>query len=374
VRSARYRPLYRFFFWVFVVVCIGLGWLGSKPAEGGYVWASRFLTAWYFIHLLVVLPLLGLIETPRPLPSSISESVLKKRKAGVAALALGIGVGLAGLLGSPMPASAAEEAEKPPSLKWSFAGPFGTFDRAQLQRGFKVYRMVCQNCHSMKLLSFRNLGEAGGPGFTPAQVEAIASEYKVKDGPNDQGEMFERPARAADHFPPPFENDAQARQVTGGALPPDMSVLAKARGYERGFPNFVFDIFTQYQELGVDYIVAVLKGYEDPPKDFTLPPGTQYNKAFPGHAIGMRKPLVDKQVDYTDGTPQTVDQYARDVAAFLMWAAEPHLEARKRIGFQVLIFLIIFSGLLYFAKKKVWHEIEKPREIAHGQDPRATSL
>jgi ubiquinol-cytochrome c reductase cytochrome b/c1 subunit len=186
--------------------------------------------------------------------------------------------------------------------------------------------------------------------------------------------MFDRPARPADHFPPPFENDAQARQVTGGALPPDMSVLAKARGYERGFPNFIFDVFTQYQELGVDYIVAVLKGYEDPPKDFALPPGTQYNKAFPGHAIGMRKPLVDKQVDYTDGTPQTVDQYSRDVAAFLMWAAEPHLEARKRIGFQVLIFLIILSGLLYFTKKKVWHEIEKPREIAQGQDPRATSL
>ncbi len=374
VRSATYRPLYKQFFWIFVVVCVGLGWLGSKPAEGGYVWASRILTAWYFIHLLVVLPLLGLIETPRPLPTSISESVLKKRKAGVAALVMGLAIGLGGLLGSPLPASAAEEAEKPPTLKWSFAGPFGTFDRAQLQRGFKVYRMVCQNCHSLRLLSFRNLGEPGGPGFTPAQVDSIASEYKVKDGPNDQGEMFERPARAADHFPPPFENDAQARQVTGGALPPDMSVLAKARGYERGFPNFVFDIFTQYQELGVDYIVAILKGYEDPPKDFALPPGTQYNKAFPGHAIGMRKPLVDKQVDYTDGAPQTVDQYARDVAAFMMWAAEPHLEARKRIGFQVLIFLIIFSGLLFFAKKKVWHEIEKPREIAHGQDPRATSL
>jgi ubiquinol-cytochrome c reductase cytochrome b/c1 subunit len=308
------------------------------------------------------------------LPNSISEAVLKKRKFGVAALVMGLAIGLAGLLGSPMRASAADEAEKPPTLKWSFAGPFGTYDRAQLQRGFKVYRMVCQNCHSLKLLSFRNLGEPGGPGFTPAQVEAVASEYKVKDGPNDQGEMFDRPARAADHFPPPFENDAQARQVTGGALPPDMSVLAKARGYERGFPNFVFDIFTQYQELGVDYIVAILKGYEDPPKDFPLPPGTQYNRMFPGHAIGMRKPLVDKQVDYTDGTPQTVDQYARDVAAFLMWAAEPHLEARKRIGFQVLIFLIIFSGLLYFTKKRVWHEIEKPREVARGQDPKATSI
>src|SRR5262249_31895916 len=206
---------------------------------------------------------------------------------------------------------------------------------------------VCKNCHGLKLVSFRNLAEPGGPGFSEAQVEAIASEYKVKEL-NDQGEMAERPARAADRFPPPFENDAQARQVTGGALPPDMSVLAKARGYERGFPQFLFDIFVPYQEAGPDYIAAIVKGFEETPKGVTLPPNTYYNKYFPGHAIGMRKPLTDKQVDYTDGTPQTVDQYAQDVAAFLMWAAEPHLEARKRIGFQVLIFLVVFSGLLYF--------------------------
>src|SRR5262249_5329783 len=158
-------------------------------------------------------------------------------------------------------------------------------------RGFRVYREVCQNCHSLKLLSFRNLAEPGGPGFTPAQVESVAAEYKVKDT-NDQGEIVERPGRPADNFPPPFENDAQARQVTGGARPPDMSVLAKARGYERGFPWFVFDIFTQYQEAGPDYIVSILKGYEDAPAGFTLPPGTQYNRMFPGHAIGMRKPLA----------------------------------------------------------------------------------
>jgi ubiquinol-cytochrome c reductase cytochrome b/c1 subunit len=261
-------------------------------------------------------------------------------------------LGLGGRVGAPRRA-AAEEAEAPPAQKWSFAGLFGTYDRAQLQRGFKVYHDVCQNCHSLKLLSFRNLAEPGGPGFTEAQVEAIAAEYKVKDA-NDQGEIVERPARPADHFPPPFENDAQARQVTGGALPPDMSVLAKARGYERGFPKFVLDIFIPYQEAGPDYIVAILKGYEDAPKDFTMPAGMQYNKMFPGHAIGMKKPLTDKQVDYTDGFPQTVDQYAKDVAAFMMWAAEPHLEARKRIGFQVMIFLIVFSGLLYFTKKKVW--------------------
>jgi len=271
-----------------------------------------------------------------------------------------------------LPATA-EEQVAPPRLKWSFAGPFGKYDPAQLQRGFKIYREVCSACHSIQMLAFRNLAEPGGPEFSPAQVESIAAEYKVKDT-NDQGEAIERPGRPGDHFPPPFESDAQARQVTGGALPPDMSVLAKARGYERGFPYFLFDIFTQYQEAGVDYAAAILNGYENPPKDFPLPPGTQYNKYFPGHAIGMRKPLSDKQVDYTDGAPTTVDQYAKDVSAFLMWAAEPHLEARKRLGFQVMIFLLVLAGLLYFTKKKVWHEVEKPREVAHGQDPRATSM
>ena len=136
----------------------------------------------------------------------------------------------------------------------------------------------------------------------------------------------------------------------------------------------MFDVFTQFQEAGPDYIVSVITGYENAPKDFTLPPNTFYNKYFPGHAIGMRPPLTDKQVEYTDGSPQTVNQYATDVAAFLMWAAEPHLDQRKRIGFQVIIFLIVFSGLLYFTKKRVWHQIEKPREVAHGQDPKATSL
>jgi ubiquinol-cytochrome c reductase cytochrome b/c1 subunit len=299
-----------------------------------------------------VLPLLGLIETPRPVPHSISEAVLKKAKAGAAVAMLALAIGLAGLVGSTSRA-AAEEEETPQLQKWSFAGPFGAFDRGQLQRGFKVYHDVCQNCHSLKLLSFRNLAEPGGPAFSEAQVESIAAEYKVKDA-NDQGEIVERPARPADHFPPPFENDAQARQVTGGALPPDMSVLAKARGYERGFPGFVVDFFTQYQEAGPDYIVSIITGYQNPPAGVTMASGMQYNKMFPGHAIGMRKPLTDKQVDYTDGTPQTVEQYAKDVSAFLMWAAEPHLEARKRIGFQVMIFLVVFAGLLYFTKKKVW--------------------
>ena len=264
-------------------------------------------------------------------------------------LLIGAAVGLAG------GQARAAEVETPPAVKWSFHGPFGTFDRAQLQRGFKVYREVCQNCHGLTLLSFRNLAERGGPEFSRAQAAAVAAEYKINDGPNDQGEMFERPGRVADRFPAPFPNEQAARAANGGASPPDLSTIAKARTYERGFPWFIFDMFTQFQEQGVDYVHALLVGYESKaPAGVTLPQGTFYNKYFPGHAIAMPPPLTDKRVDYSDGSPTTVDQYSKDVAAFLMWAAEPHLEARKRIGFQVMIFLIVLSTLMYFTKKKVW--------------------
>jgi ubiquinol-cytochrome c reductase cytochrome b/c1 subunit len=345
VRSGRYRPLYRQFFWVFVLVCIGLGWLGSKPAEGGYVIAARILTAYYFIHFLIILPLLGVLETTKPVPSSISADVLKG-KGSVAAILLALG--LLTLLGTSSP-SVAAEVDNPPMNKWSFAGPFGKFDRGQLQRGFKVYKEVCETCHGIQLLSFRNLSEPGGPGFTPAQVEVVAASYKYKE-PNDQGDMVERTGRPADRFPPPslrFPN----------ATPPDLSVIVKARGFERGFPGFLIDMFTQYQEAGADYVVAILKGYENAPAGVELPPGAMYNKYFPGHAIAMPPPLSDGRVTYTDGTQATLDQQARDVTAFLAWAAEPHLEARKRAGMQVMIFLIVLSGLLYFTKKKVWRAV-----------------
>jgi cytochrome c1 len=260
----------------------------------------------------------------------------------------------------------------PPKNRWSFAGPFGKFDRGQLQRGLKVYREVCSVCHGLKMIAFRNLAEPGGPGFTTAQAEAIAAEYKVQDGPNDQGEMFERPGRLADYFPAPFPND-QAARARYNAVPPDLSVIAKARGYERGFPYWLLDMLTQYQEHGVDYISALLQGYEDkPPASVTVPPGTFYNKYYPGHTIAMPPLLTDKLVDYTDGSPTTVEQYSKDIAAFLMWTAEPHLEQRKRVGMQVFVFLVVLAGLLYFTKKKVWHEVElhpdelKPRPPAEN--------
>ena len=167
--------------------------------------------------------------------------------------------------------------------------------------------------------------------------------------------MFDRPGRPADYFPPSFPNDQTARAANGGALPPDLSLITKARSYERGFPKFVFDFFTQFQEQGPNYVDALLQGFEEkPPTGVTIPEGSHYNKYFPGHAIKMPKPLSDGQVTYDDGSPATVAQYAKDVTTFLMWAAEPHMEARKRMGMQVFVFLILLTGLLYFTKKKVW--------------------
>jgi cytochrome c1 len=266
---------------------------------------------------------------------------------------------LAGSLLSLVAPACAQLSEQvpPPALKWSFAGPFGKYDEAQLQRGFKIYREVCSACHSMNLVSFRNLAEPGGPGFSEAQVAQIAAEYKIKDL-DDQGNPIERAGQPADHFPPPFANELAAKAANGGTAPPDMSTLAKARTYQRGFPWFVIDMVTQYQEQGPDYIAAIVTGFKDPPpKGFQLPAGAHYNEYFPGHAIAMPPPLQAGQVKYDDGTPETMEQYSKDVAAFLMWAAQPHLVQRKRIGFQVMVFLIVLSGLLYFTKKKVWSAV-----------------
>src|SRR3989440_9295251 len=357
-RSSKYRPLAKQFFWMFVVVCIGLGYLGAQPPEGIYVIVGRILTACYFAYFLILLPLLSRIEKPRPVPNSIADDVLAKTGSKSApmvstVIALMVAGGL--LVGSAQNARAEDHEDSPPAQKWSFAGPFGKYDRGSLQRGLKVYKEVCSACHSLSYISFRNLAEAGGPGYSAAQALAFAADYKIKDGPNDQGDMFERPGRAADYFPSPFPNEQAARAANGGAAPPDLSLITKARSYKRGFPMFVIDFFTQYQEQGPDYVSAVLQGYEDkPPAGFNLPSGSFYNKYFPGHAIKMPKPLSDGQVTYDDGSPATVAQYAKDVVTFLMWAAEPHMEARKHLGFQVFAFLIIFAGMMYFTKKKVW--------------------
>lgn len=237
---------------------------------------------------------------------------------------------------APAVAEAAGDAPHPPHQDWSFSGPFGTYDQAALQRGFLVYRQVCAACHALKHLSYRDLE---GIGYDDGQVKAIASEYTVTDGPDDEGEMFDRPARPSDKFKSPFLNDNQAKAANNGALPPDLSLITKAR------------------HGGADYVHAILTGYEEAPSDVTLMTGQYYNTYMPGHVIAMAPPLMEGQVAYEDGAPQTVDQYAKDVSHFLAWAADPYMEDRKRMGIKVILFLLVFAGIMYAVKRKIWADL-----------------
>lgn len=223
-----------------------------------------------------------------------------------------------------------------PQQEWGFEGPFGTFDRAALQRGYKVYRNVCAGCHAMKRVAFRNLADIG---YDESQIKAIASEYTYIDGPNDEGDMFERPGLPSDRFKSPFANDNAAKANNGGALPPDLSLIVKARAD------------------GSNYLYGLLTGYEPAPEGVKLLDGQYYNKYMPGHIIAMAPPLADDAVVYEDGAPQTVEQYAKDLTEFLTWASEPSMEARKKTGFNVLLFLIVFAGIMYAIKKKIWSDV-----------------
>lgn len=225
-------------------------------------------------------------------------------------------------------------------VDWSFKSFFGKFDRASLQRGYQVYNEVCASCHSLKYLSYRNLAEKGGPEFLEEEAKAIASNFEVVDGPDSTGEMFTRQARLSDKFVMPYANEEEAKSANGGAYPPDMSVLVKAR------------------KGGADYIYSLLLGYEDPPAEIKLDDGVYYNKYIYGNKIKMSAPLSDDLVEYSDGTKATTEQMAKDVVNFLMWSAEPHLEQRHKFGFRVIIYLIIISILVYFSMKKIWSRIE----------------
>jgi len=246
---------------------------------------------------------------------------------------------LLGLLTASVPAFAEGDALPPhgPLGGWPEAGAFGTYDRHALQRGFQVYKQVCATCHSMKLLSYRDLTQLG---FSEAEVKAIAGGYQVTDGPNDNGDMFQRPARPSDNFVGPFANDKAARAANGGALPPDLSLIIKARkGHE-------------------DYVYSILTGFgQTPPAGETIAKGMNYNPYFPGHQIAMPPPLSDNAVTFADGTSASLDQEAKDVVQFLAWASEPTLETRKQTGLKVLIFLIIFSGIMYCVKRRMWKDI-----------------
>lgn len=242
---------------------------------------------------------------------------------------------VAGIIGlsAGSQAKASEGGEPLPHLHWHFDGFAGGYDKAALQRGFQVYREVCAACHSMEYLSYRNLSALG---YSEAEVKAIAASYTVTDGPNDEGEMFERNGLPSDRFVSPYPNRQAAMSVNNGAYPPDMSLLAKAR------------------HGGADYIYGILTGFEEAPHGHELLPGQYWNRYMPGHVISMAPPLSDGQVSYSDGAPESVSQYARDVAEFLAWASEPHLQARKYTGMKVLMFLLVFAGLMYAVKKKVW--------------------
>ncbi len=263
--------------------------------------------------------------------------------------------------------SAAEEETKIERQQWPFAGLFGQFDQAQLQRGYQVYSEVCSNCHELNRIYFRNLAQPGGPTFPEDSVKALAAGTKVEDGPDDNGKMFQRPGRLSDALPKRYKNEQEARSIHNGAYPPDLSLMARARNVENDAPWYIHpflmlkDVAKGYQEGGADYIYALLKGYKDtPPPDVKVAEGLNYNDAFPGHQIAMVNPFAggDGQVTYTDGTPSTVDNYARDVAAFLSWTADPRLDERKRLGWSVLLYLIVTAVLLYLAKKRIWAKIE----------------
>jgi cytochrome c1 len=286
---------------------------------------------------------------------------------------------------------------------WSFSGMFGGFNQAQLQRGFQVYRDVCANCHGISRIAFRNLVQPGGPAFPEAGVRSLAETYKITDGPNDQGKMFQRPGRLSDTIPPPYQNEQEARSIQNGAYPPDLSLIARARNVEYSGPlwyhplSMLTDIVTGYQEGGADYIYALLTGYHEkapayrrdaagklvavddkdvrdekavmrcvsvergtggkPDTCMALADLMHYNTAFPGHQTAMAPPLRDGAVKYTDGTAPTVSNYAADIAAFLSWTADPHLEARKRLGWQVMLYLLVTAVLLYFGKRAIWRDV-----------------
>ena len=236
-----------------------------------------------------------------------------------------------------------EEKIKPLEVDWTFKGITGKFDRASLQRRYQVFTEVCASCHSMNLLSYRNLGEKGGPEFSVDQVKAIAANFEVEDGPNDEGDMFTRPARPSDKFVSPYPNVQAATAANGGAYPPDMSVLVKAR------------------KGGSDYIYSVLMGYEEPPQGLELDDGVYYNKYMDGQKIKMSNPLSEGIVSYSDGTNATVSQMAKDVTTFLTWSAEPHLETRHKLGLKVIIFLIIFTILVYLSMRRLWSRIDSEK-------------
>lgn len=285
----------------------------------------------------------------------------------IAKLAIG-GLLLTGLaIGAAGPAAAEADAKEAntPRQDWSWGGILGRFDKAQLRRGFQIYNEVCSACHGLKRVYYRNLSEPGGPEFPLERVKAFAKTVEVEDGPNDEGDMFKRPGKPSDSFVPPFANNNAARAANGGALPPDLSLITRAREAHHEIPfymvpwNFVKNVATGYQESGADYTYAILTQYhETPPAGVTVAEGMYFNATFPGNQIAMPPPLSKEDpFKYQDGTG-SIESNAADVTAFLAWAANPELEQRKKMGLMVMIYLLILTILLYLAKRRIWAKIE----------------
>ncbi len=234
-------------------------------------------------------------------------------------------------------AQAAGDAAKPIKQEWSFNGIFGTYDRGALKRGYQVFAEVCAGCHSLNYVAYRNLAEIG---LDEDQIKEIAAEFEVEDGPNDEGEMYMRPARPADRFVAPFPNENAARAANNGAFPPDLSLMVKARV---GGPDYLYGLLTRY--------------HEEAPEGVELADGMSYNEVFPGHQIAMMQPLDDETVEYEDGTPATLEQHAKDITVFLAWTASPEMEARKKLGIKVLLFLFVWTGMLIALKKRIWAKL-----------------
>ncbi len=389
VRSANFRPWFKVAVLALLVVFLILGVCGAKPAEGLWVPLAQVMTLAYFGFFLIAVPYFNNNEPVLKLPDSIHQAILSAPKSVLMAL---IATGL--VLFAPSSAQATTDAPAPsatqeavkaedapatevsedeavttpaeqaapaeeghaqpsseashatdanahhtpelPNVDWSFSGPFGTYDRASLQRGFQVYKQVCASCHGMKRVAYRNLSALG---YSEDQIKTIAAEYTMVDGPNDEGEMFERSGRPSDPFKNPYTNDNQAKSVNNGALPPDLSLIVKAR------------------VGGPDYVYGIMTGYEAPPAGTELAAGQHWNKYMSGNKIAMPAPLIEGAVAYEDGSPTTVDQYAKDVTHFLAWASEPEMEVRKQTGIKVIIFLLVFAGLMYAVKRRIWSKI-----------------
>jgi len=386
VRSSVFRPWFKPAVLALLVVFVILGICGAKPAEGFWVPLAQIMTLAYFSFFLVAIPYFNNNEPVAKLPDSIHHAILSAPKSVLAAL---LAVGLIAFA----PASAHATAEAPadqtapeaptentavpgseeaadapsidaeavpdetatqvseashdatadahhtpelPDVDWSFEGPFGTYDRAALQRGFQVYKQVCAACHGMDRVAYRNLSALG---YSEGQIKTVAGEYMITDGPNDEGEMFERPGRPSDKFKNPYLNENAAKAVNNGALPPDLSLIVKAR------------------MGGADYVYGILTGYEEAPAGTELAAGQHWNKYMSGNKIAMPAPLLEGAVAYEDGSPTTVDQYAKDVTHFLAWASEPEMEVRKQTGIKALFFLIIFAGLMYAVKRRIWAKL-----------------